>query len=223
MTTKKRILFFTTMVIVLALCMPQHITAQDMKMKKEESKMKDSKMKDSKMKMGMDDLKSWPMASQMAAKEQMDLYGKPNEMTPTMLVWHNNGAWKKTVITNYESKHNFPVMHTDCMEQVIHYKVPPDMGDELAIFDGSVTIDRTQGTIAARCDKEENNMLALNLAHDIITGKKTVEEARAAYGKIVMDAKNGQKSDYMKKLMFNANMSAPDPDVVTVGMEKKAM
>ncbi|MFN2438750.1 MAG: hypothetical protein ABR503_06085 [Chitinophagaceae bacterium] len=216
MTTKNKLFFFSMLLMMSAL--PRYLNAQDMKMKKE-----DNKMKDSKMKMGMDHLKTWPMASQMAAKEQMDLYGKPSEMTPTMLVWYNNGPWKKTVITNYESKHNFPVMHTDCMEQVINYKVPPAMGDELAIFDGSVTIDRTQGTIAARCDKEENNMLALNLAHDIITGKKTVEEARAAYGKIAMDAKNGQKSDYMKKLMFSADKGAADPDVVTAGMEKKSM
>jgi hypothetical protein len=178
------------------------------------------KMEKGSMKMSMGDLKSWPMASQMAAKEQMGKYGKPDEMTPTMLVWHNNGVWKKTVISKMESKHRFPKAHTDVMEQCISYKVPLDKYDELAMFDGSVTVDRTQGTIAARCDKEENNLLALNLAHDVITGKKSVEGAREAYGKIVMDAMNGQKSDYMKKLQFSADMSAPDADMTTVGMDK---
>ncbi len=46
----------------------------------------------------MPDLKSWPEPSQMAAKEMMDKYGKPNETTPHMLVWYNNGPWKKTTI-----------------------------------------------------------------------------------------------------------------------------
>jgi hypothetical protein len=178
------------------------------------------KMEKGSMKMSMGDLKSWPRASQMAAKEQMAKYGKPDEMTPTMLVWHNNGVWKKTVISKMESKHDFPKAHTDVMEQCISYKVPLDKYDELAMFDGSVTVDRTQGTIAARCDKEENNLLALNLAHDVIADKKSVEEAREAYGKIVMDAMNGQKSDYMKKLQFSADMSAPDADMTTVGMDK---
>ncbi len=43
----------------------------------------------------MPDIKSWPEASQMAAKEMMDKYGKPNETTPHKLVWNNNGPGKK--------------------------------------------------------------------------------------------------------------------------------
>ncbi len=96
----------------------------------------------------------------MAVKEQMDLYGKPDEVTPTMVVWHNNGPWKKTVISKMETKHDFPKTPMDCMEQCINHKVLLNMYDELAHFDGSVTVDRTQATLAARCDKEENNFLA---------------------------------------------------------------
>lgn len=176
-------------------------------------KMKEDKIKK---KMDMSEMKTWPMASQMAVKEQMDLYGKPNEITPTAAIWYNNGPWKKTVIDKMESKHDFPKTHMDCMEQCVSYKVPLDKYDDLAMFDGSVTVDRTQGTIAARCDKEENNFLALNLAHDVITGKKSVEEARKSYGEMVMQAKAGNKPEYMKKLMFSSNMSAPDSDVNTI-------
>ncbi|MEO6219516.1 MAG: hypothetical protein ABIO81_03745 [Ginsengibacter sp.] len=184
----------------------QSASAQDMKMKKG----------DSKMKMGMDELKTWPMSSQMAVKEQMDLYGKPDEVTPTMVVWHNNGPWKQTVISKMESKHDFPKTHMDCMEQCITYKVPLDMYDDLAQFDGSVTVDRTQGTLAARCDKQENNFLALNLAYDVITKKKTVEEARKAYGEMVKQAMMGNKPEYMMKLQFSSDMNAADPDMNTV-------
>lgn len=184
---------------------PQNISAQDMKMKKGD-----------KMKMNMNQMKGWPMAAQMAVKEQMGLYGKPDEITSTMAVWHNNGPWQKTVITKMESKHDFPKTHMDCMEQCVNYKVPLDKYDELANYDGSVTVDRTQGTIVARCDKEENNFLALNLAHDVITGKKSVDEARKAYGEMIRQAMSGNKPDYMKKLMFSSNMSAPDADMSTI-------
>jgi hypothetical protein len=54
-------------------------------------------------------------------------------------------------------------------------------------------------------------------------GKQTVEGAREMYGKEVMKMKAGQMTEYTKGLMFSANMSAPDPDVTTAGMEKKAM
>lgn len=178
-------------------------------------KMKEDKIK---MKMDMSEMKSWPMAAQMAVKEQMDLYGKPNEITPTQAIWYNNGPWKKTVIDKMESKHDFPKTHMDCMEQCVSYKVPLDKYDDLAMFDGSVTVDRTQGTIAARCDKEENNFLALNLAHDVITGKKSVEEARKSYGEMIKQAMSGNKPEYMKKLMFSSNMNAPDSDINTIGM-----
>ncbi len=178
-------------------------------------KMKDDKMK---MKMDMAEMKSWPMSSQMAAKEMMDKYGKPDEATPTMLVWNNKGIWKKTIVSKEESTHNFPKMHHDCMEQTINYRVSPEKYTELGMFDGSINVDRTQGLISARCDKEENNLLALNLAYDIIMGKKTVEAARKAYGENIMNAMKGNKGEYMKKLMFSSNMSAPDPDVMTIGM-----
>jgi hypothetical protein len=201
--------------VTASMCTLNNVKAQDDmssgKMKDGKMKMKDDKIK---MKMDMSVMKSWPMSSQMAVKEQMELYGKPNEITPTAAIWHNNGPWKKTVIDKMESKHDFPKTHMDCMEQSVNYRVPLDKYDDLAQFDGSVTVDRTQGTIAARCDKEENNFLALNLSYDVITGKKTVEEARKAYGENIMNAMKSNKGEYMKKLMFGSNMSAPDPDVM---------
>ncbi len=214
---KQKINFFA-IVFVMTFCLFQNdAVAQDMK----NEKGKDMKIEEdgSKMKMSMDEMKSWPMASQMAVKEQMDLYGKPAEMTPTTVVWHNNGPWKKTIISKMENKHDFPKTHMDCMEQCVSYKVPIDKYDDLAQFDGSVTVDRTQGLLAARCDKEENNFLALNLAHDVITGNKSVEEARKAYGEMIKQAMAGNKPEYMKKLTFSSNMNAADPDVMTVGMK----
>ncbi len=81
---------------------------------------------DKKMEMMMADLKSWPEASQMAAMDMMTKYGKPNEGTEHMLVWYNNGPWKRTIVYNVETKHIFPVDHTDVMEQWIDYNVPED-------------------------------------------------------------------------------------------------
>jgi hypothetical protein len=197
--------------LMMAVCVsPLSSTAQDMKMKSG----------DSKMKMNMADLKAWPMASQMAAKDMMDQYGKPDEMTPTMLVWNAKGPWAKTVVFKKEYPHNFPMAHTDLLQQWISFKVPTDKLDELAMYDGSVVVERTTGMISARCDKEGANFLALNLAHDIIMGKRTVEEARKMYGEEVMKMKAGQMTEYTKGLMFSTNMNAADPDMA---LDKKGM
>jgi hypothetical protein len=152
------------------------------------------------------DLKKWPEASQLAAKEMMKKYGVPDEATNSILVWHNNGPWKKTVIFNRESKHSFPVDHTDVMEQVINYKVPASKMSELGEYDGSIIVKRTDGMMAAKCDKEGANFLAINLANDIITGKKTVKEARQFYANTIKDfVLNNKMSPYMQSFQFTAS------------------
>ncbi|MFV5695363.1 hypothetical protein ACM55G_07990 [Flavobacterium sp. LB3P122] len=181
----------------------------------------DTKMSKDKKTMMMVDLNGWPEASRMAVKEITDKYGKPDGITKNELIWMAKGVWKKICINKKETKHSFPIEHTDMMQTTISYKVPVDIMDELGKFDGSVTFDRTQGTMSARCDKEGNNFLALNLAHDIITGKKSVEEARKAYGDIVKEKMNGGNPIYMQKLTFSTQENTADPDMNTTGLTKE--
>ena len=172
-------------------------------------------------KMMMPDLNSWPEASRMAVEEITAKYGTPDGITEDELFWLKKGNWKKICISKRETKHSFPIEHTDMMQQTISYDVPEDKMDDLGKFDGSVTFDRTQGTMSARCDKEGNNLLALNLAHDIIIGKKTVAEARLAYGTIVKQKMHGGNPEYMKKLTFSPQPNAADPDKNTTGLTKE--
>jgi hypothetical protein len=167
------------------------------------------------------DTSSWPVASRMAVKEITEKYGKPDGVTAEEFIWLNKGVWKKICITKSESKHSFPIEHTDMMTTVINYKVPHDKMDDLGKFDGSVTFDRTQGTLSARCDQEGNNLLAINLANDIITGKKTVDQARTAYGNIVKEKMSGANPAYMQKLSFTTETNTTDPDKNTTGLTKE--
>ncbi len=146
---------------------------------------------------------SWPASARMAAADMMKKYGPPQEVTATMLKWRNNGPWKTTIISNYETPHRFPMPHPDVMEQTIDYRVPAAMFDDLAAYDGSVTADRTQGHLAARCDKEGANFLAINLAHDVVTRRKGVSAARAYYSRAISTfMKTGRMDPYMQRLQF---------------------
>ncbi len=222
---KKRFksLVITMIVVTGILCFTNTVNAQDgmtsdkMKNSSVKMKMKDDKMK---MKMDMMEMKSWPMASQMAIKDMMTKYGKADEVTPTMMVWNNKGPWAKTVVFKQEYQHNFPMPHTDLLQQWVSLKVPTDKLNDLAKYDGSVVVERTTGMISARCDKEGANFLALNLAHDIIMGKRTVEDARQKYGQEIMKMKAGQMTEYTKGLIFNPNSNASDPDRA---LDKKGM
>jgi len=154
----------------------------------------------------------WPAASKKAADEMIAKYGQPDGRTSDMLVWYNNGIWLKTVVYKMEMKHDFPMSHTDVLEQWINYRVPLDKYNDLARYDGSVTVNRTNGTISARCDMESMNILALNLSYDIINNVKSLAQARDEYGKNAMAFKKGDKPAYTQKLNFSSDKSAPDPD-----------
>jgi hypothetical protein len=147
-------------------------------------------------------ISAWPTMPQEVAKKMMESYGAPKEATPSHLVWHGNGPWKWSIVYREEVPHNFPVKHTDMLDQGINYKVPPEKMDELATFDGAVTVRITKGEMAAMCDKEPMNYLALNLAHEIITGEKSVEEARQFQADTVKAFLKGEKHPYTQKLIF---------------------
>ncbi len=155
----------------------------------------------------------WPEASRMAAMDMMQKYGPPQEMTATMAMWRNNGPWKYTMISNMETPHNFPMPHPDVMKQAVNYDVPADKFDEMAMYDGSVILERTKGEMAARCDKEGANFLAVNLGNDIATGRRSVADARAYYARAIDVFMKTQVMDpYMKGLNFAPPASSGDPD-----------
>lgn len=172
--------------------------------------------------MSANNMKDWPMASQKTAESTKKSYGEPFSVSENEMVWKNAGVWEIIRLSKNETPHNFPVKHTDYLTTSIYHKVPVEKMNELGAFDGSVTYDRTQGYLSARCDLEANNFLALNLAHDIIMGDKTVNEARTAYADIIKEKMNGENPQYMEKLQFSAETkAAADPDVNTTGLTKE--
>jgi hypothetical protein len=160
-----------------------------------------------------DAIAGWPAKPKEAAQATIAKYGQPDGVTSEKLMWMNKGPWKAIIVNRREIPHSFPMAHTDLLEGVIDYRVPPDKYDELAQYDGSVIAERTKGTLAARCDKEEMNFLALNLAHDVAAGKKTVAAARKEYADTAMAFMKGDKRPYTQKLHFDAMKGdTGDPD-----------
>jgi len=157
-------------------------------------------------------MQGWPKASREAVMFMTNKYGPPAAVTSTMAVWGRTGPWKRTIVYSTEFQHDFPGPHTDVMQQFIDYKAPASMYDELAEYDGSVVLERTTGEMSARCDKEAANFLALNLADDIVTGKRSVQEARKMYGEQIMAMKAGMSAPYTEKLMFSPKRNTSDAD-----------
>ena len=160
-----------------------------------------------------DIIREWPEESREAAQLVIDQHGEPHEATPSLLIWHGVGPWKRLEASRTFHRHAFPTPHTDSVESFIDYRVPPGKVSDLTRFDGSVVVERTTGEVSARCHDEQANYLALNLMHDIVRGAKSVEEARAYYAKEFLDYRRKQPTPYMEGLRFAPDDgAAADPD-----------
>jgi hypothetical protein len=163
----------------------------------------------------------WPSESQEAARLVIDTYGEPHEVTASALTWHNVGQWKRVVATKAYYEHRFPAPHIDAVETFVDYRVPPGCYSALAEFDGSVIAERTAGEVSARCHDEQANFLALNLMHDIVTGEKSVQEARDYYATEFLNARRKEPTPYMEGLRFRPGTgTAADPDTRVLSDEQ---
>ncbi len=158
----------------------------------------------------------WPEEAREPAQLVIDRYGEPHEATESYLIWHRVGPWKRIVASKTVFRHDWPRPHGDSVESVIDYRVPVECFTPIAEFDGSVIAERTAGEVSARCHDEEANMLALNLMHDIVTGQRTVQEARDHYVEEVLDYRRRKPTPYMDGLRFEADPNSADPDVAVI-------
>lgn len=160
----------------------------------------------------------WPQAPRTSARRLIDYYGPPDEYSASQLMWHDTkDGWKRTVLMSEPVPHNFPAPHDDFLEQFIDYKVPVEMYSPLAEYDGSVIVDRTRGEMSARCGGTSMNFVAINLAHDIISGKRSVDDARAEYTRLYDAFQQGEKPAYTQAFQFPLPKgNTGDPDVSTL-------
>jgi hypothetical protein len=163
-------------------------------------------------------IRSWPREPRESAKRLIEYYGEPQEFSESQLIWHEtNDGWKRTVLSREEVPHAFPSEHTDFLEQFIDYKVPVQMFSHLAEYDGSVIAERTKGELSARCGGTSMNFVAINLAHDIITGKRTVRQARDEYTRLYKAYKSGEKPPYTQSFQFELpRRDTRDADITTL-------
>lgn len=130
-------------------------------------------------------IRSWPASSSTVARSLIKKYGLPHEAAPTGLVWYYNGPWAKTMVSRDGVRHIFPNAHLDVLEQTLRYRVLPEKIAELALYNGSLTVNPTRGEISICCSDEDVNFLSMNLGHEIILGLTTSSEAKERHRQIM--------------------------------------
>ena len=158
-----------------------------------------------------DHMQGWPPKTVALAVTLVQKYGRPEDAGARRLTWYGNGPWKRTALLREGVSHNFPQPHQDILEQTVDYRVPAKKVADLLAYDGSLVIDRTRGELSAHCNTEEMNIITLNIANDVATGERSVEQALAYHAQVVEGIFIHEPETYPQKLRFKAQAGTGDP------------
>jgi hypothetical protein len=140
----------------------------------------------------------WPEHSRALAKTIIQVYGAPDVAQPSQLSWEGHAPWKLIVVYRDALVSSRP----NGFEQSVVYDVPVRRWRALGAFDRGVDYDPVAHELIAHTDSEMSNFLVLNLADEVIQGRRTAEQARDFYDKTVALSFAGKYSPYTRKLLF---------------------
>jgi hypothetical protein len=147
-------------------------------------------------------ISQWPARPQREARVLIGKYGEPRNFDNDRLVWGNHGPWQQIIVYRKAPRSFLGYHGKDILEQSIAYVVPAAKVSTLARFDNRIRFDKASGRLSARSESENLNYLALNLADEIVKGKRDVDDARGFYRKTASLAESGKSSGYMERLLF---------------------
>ena len=149
-------------------------------------------------------IRSWPPSSRAVASAMIARYGKPLRFGESALTWYNNGPWQRTVVHRNSWPHGLGDQDRNFLEQAVSYNVPNDKSDDLKRFDPRIEADAVAMELSSRSESEDLNFLALNLAHEIITERRGVEDARHFHLNTARLSMAGKGTSYLEGLLFDA-------------------
>ena len=143
----------------------------------------------------------WPPIAQAAARYMIARYGPPHRASSKRLLWKNNGAWEKTIVTPLGPFRSFPRMSEEVIEQTARYPFLAQRASLLPQFDPSLRFEN--GRLTAANETEEMNVLELNLAGEILGGARSPASARRLMVSLLDQLDAGKRSQYFDALRFN--------------------
>lgn len=152
----------------------------------------------------------WPQSSLSAATEMIEKHGEPTERTEDSLIWRSVPPFERIIVHKNVHSSRFPTLHQNAVDHVVTYKVPTNKVGDVRRFNGDVSIDSTKGEMTASGQSESMNMLNLNMASEVVSGKLTPEQARTQLEKETLNLMNGQPTTLSQGLTFGRQMNTGD-------------
>jgi hypothetical protein len=147
-------------------------------------------------------VREWPELSQKMARAMIEKYGQPVRFNDDALVWEHNGSWQKSVVYRAAWPHSAAKKDVDYLKQTIGYRVPQEKIEDLRRFDKRLSVNTETNEVSFQSESEKTNFLALNLADEIVTEKRSVEDARDYFKKTARLAESGKSSQYTEGFLF---------------------
>lgn len=154
----------------------------------------------------------WPTYSYRLARMMLSQYGQPVEASDHRLTWLDNGPWKKTVVYRKPPKERALTEDAGRLQQTVAYRVPADRLGDLGRFDMDIEADKETGRLTAISDSESENFLILNLADEVIRGRRSPKSAKDFRRKQLSLRDAGKTSPYLEKLLFVPEGARVDPE-----------
>lgn len=144
----------------------------------------------------------WPTLAQRMAQLTIERYGRPDEVGEDALVWRGKGPWLRTTVHRRALTRRALRRDVDFLENTVRCDVPRRLREDLTRFDPGLSWNTALGELSSRAESEELNMLALNLAVEIVQGVRDVDEALAVRERILRFSASGKASPYLRGLKF---------------------
>lgn len=144
---------------------------------------------------------SWPEKPRRLAEMMLERYGPPEWSNRDKLIWRDKDPWKRVIVHRE---------YTDSpLEQVVNYHVPLHRLKSVLEFKNGIRVEAWYDDLSASSDRESLNFLVLNLADDIVSGRRTPAQARRFHRTEQALSAAGKSSPYLTGLLFLPHHAEP--------------
>jgi hypothetical protein len=143
----------------------------------------------------------WSNYSRVTADFLIERYGPPDRVSASRLVWDGAGPWRTVAVWDepgYLDRAGGP----SNMEQTVGMRVADDKRLALGVFGDVLKVSKDGDELTARCGSEPLDFLAINLAHEVIAGSMSPENAALAFVRTAELSQSGKSSPLMQGFVF---------------------
>lgn len=149
-----------------------------------------------------DAIRHWKEGPRAVARQMIAEYGPPQQAGWRQLRWTDNGPWVQTIVHRSAFPRVLGPRKRDWLEQTVSYLAPVQAVDDIHAFDERVEVNRRAAQMSSRSPDEPTNILLLNLAQEVASGRRDVRSARELAARTEALAKEGKTSVYTQRLLF---------------------